>query len=222
MRDSVQGAGSPTIPCASSRAETARGRGEGESREARGRGTCSTSCVLMTMLTMMASSSGFQSQQVRKELEDAQKGQTMLVERLISCCKEVRAVRLLYNLPVSSVVLSDRDRTSAAQRGAYAALIRLSPRRAGEEGQSSKDGNLRRGERGQLTMNRLQYQSLYLNARTHAHTFLSQSIFREIPFILNQKTVNHLLASFNHAACSFVPKVSDVCTRLVRLQIFLS
>ena len=145
----------------------------------------------------------------------------MLVERLISCCKEVRAVRLLYNSPVSSVVLSDRDRTSAAQRGAYAALIRLSPRRAGEEGQSSKDGNLRRGERGQLTMNRLQYQSLYLNARTHAHTFLSQSIFREIPFILNQKTVNHLLASFNHAACSFVPKVSDVCTRLVRLQIFL-
>ena len=31
-----------------------------------------------------------QNQQLRKELDDAQKAQTMLVERLISCCKEVR------------------------------------------------------------------------------------------------------------------------------------
>ncbi|THH17368.1 hypothetical protein EW146_g3418 [Bondarzewia mesenterica] len=32
-------------------------------------------------------------QQVRKELEDAQKGQTMLVDRLITCCKEPNAER---------------------------------------------------------------------------------------------------------------------------------
>jgi hypothetical protein len=31
-----------------------------------------------------------QNLQLRKELDDAQKAQTMLVERLISCCKEVR------------------------------------------------------------------------------------------------------------------------------------
>ena len=36
--------------------------------------------------------SSFQNQQIRKELDDAQKAQTMLVERLISCCKEVRVL----------------------------------------------------------------------------------------------------------------------------------
>ncbi|KAI9511877.1 hypothetical protein F5148DRAFT_178614 [Russula earlei] len=34
-----------------------------------------------------------ENQQLRKELDDAQKGQTMLVERLISCCKEPNAER---------------------------------------------------------------------------------------------------------------------------------
>ncbi|KAH9957543.1 hypothetical protein BGW80DRAFT_1380854 [Lactifluus volemus] len=34
-----------------------------------------------------------ESLQIRKELDDAQKGQTMLVERLISCCKEPNAER---------------------------------------------------------------------------------------------------------------------------------
>jgi hypothetical protein len=36
-------------------------------------------------------STGFlQNLQIRKELDDVQKGQTMLVDRLIACCKEVR------------------------------------------------------------------------------------------------------------------------------------
>jgi len=34
-----------------------------------------------------------ENQQLRKELDDAQKAQTMLVERLISCCKEPNAER---------------------------------------------------------------------------------------------------------------------------------
>jgi hypothetical protein len=36
-----------------------------------------------------------QNQQSRKELDDAQKAQTMLVERLISCCKEVSTLFFL-------------------------------------------------------------------------------------------------------------------------------
>ncbi|KAH8987336.1 hypothetical protein EDB86DRAFT_3048193 [Lactarius hatsudake] len=38
-----------------------------------------------------------ENQQIRKELDDAQKAQTMLVERLISCCKEVRIEHLQPN-----------------------------------------------------------------------------------------------------------------------------
>ena len=43
----------------------------------------------------------WQNQQLRKELDDAQKAQTMLVERLISCCKEVRNTPPPLPLPSS-------------------------------------------------------------------------------------------------------------------------
>lgn len=35
---------------------------------------------------------------MRKELEDAHKGQTMLFDKLISCCKEVRILTLRLQL----------------------------------------------------------------------------------------------------------------------------
>jgi len=44
-----------------------------------------------------------QNQQLRKELDDAQKAQTMLVERLISCCKEVREFFNTTPLPLPRV-----------------------------------------------------------------------------------------------------------------------
>ncbi|KAF7347581.1 hypothetical protein MVEN_01514800 [Mycena venus] len=50
-------------------------------------------------------------QQLRKDLEDAQNGQTMLIDKLIQCCKEV----------------------SAAQRGKNTAIVRFAPGGAGEE-----------------------------------------------------------------------------------------
>lgn len=50
-----------------------------------------------------------QNQQLRKELDDAQKAQTMLVERLISCCKEVRELFVaLLPLPPFPFPLSPR------------------------------------------------------------------------------------------------------------------
>ena len=36
-----------------------------------------------------------QNQQLRKELEDAQNGQTMLIDKLIACCKEVKFIMSL-------------------------------------------------------------------------------------------------------------------------------
>ena len=52
-----------------------------------------------------------------------------------------------------SVVLSDRDRTFAAQCRAHAALIHLASRRVGEEGeQGREDGGRRGGEWGKLVV----------------------------------------------------------------------
>lgn len=132
-----------------------------------------------------------QNQQLRKELDDAQKGQTMLVERLISCCKEVRS---LFTNPTKPPCLPpttsplrcelrrpefDRDRTLAAQRRAHATPIRFASRRAGEErGQSLKSGRSGRGgEWGKLTMTligcrRRQYHCI-LTAHTHCPIFFS-------------------------------------------------
>ena len=130
-----------------------------------------------------------QNQQIRKELDDAQKGQTMLVERLISCCKEVRLLPFFQDSPllqrthararthpfspVSFNVLSDRDRTFTAQRRAHAAPIRIPSRRAGEEGwQDPEGGKYRRGEWDKLTLNRRrrQIQIPMYPTRIHTHT----------------------------------------------------
>jgi hypothetical protein len=47
-------------------------------------------CYFLVLTRLITKTFFRQNQQLRKELDDAQKAQTMLVERLISCCKEVR------------------------------------------------------------------------------------------------------------------------------------
>ena len=110
----------------------------------------------------------------------------MLLERLISCCKEVRFFpSFLPHNPsspptharafarthpfsgLSLVVLSDRDRTFTAQRRAHAALIRISSRRVGEEGRQGPENGRRRCEWDRLTLPNVVIYKCTLTTRTH-------------------------------------------------------
>ncbi|KAI0059443.1 hypothetical protein BV25DRAFT_1889737 [Artomyces pyxidatus] len=62
-----------------------------------------------------------ESQQIRKELDDAQKGQTMLVDRLITCCKEPNAERTQRLFASLREELEKRNRGSKLVDGAGAA-----------------------------------------------------------------------------------------------------
>ena len=78
---------------------------------------------------------------------------------------------------VNSVVLSDRDRTFAAQCRAHAALIHLASRRVGEEGeQGREDGSRRGGEWGELVIV-LECRDVFPNSnvsyRTHTFFFIA-------------------------------------------------
>ena len=42
----------------------------------------------------------FQSEQLRKDLELSQNGQTMLIDKLIACCKEVRMTPVNHAYPL--------------------------------------------------------------------------------------------------------------------------
>lgn len=59
-----------------------------------------------------------ENQQIRKELDDAQKAQTMLVERLISCCKEPNAERTQRLFASLREELEKRGRVPRAEGGA--------------------------------------------------------------------------------------------------------
>ncbi|KAF8274326.1 hypothetical protein EI94DRAFT_1825664 [Lactarius quietus] len=61
-----------------------------------------------------------ESQQIRKELDDAQKAQTMLVERLISCCKEPNAERTQRLFASLREELEKRGRVPRTDGGAGA------------------------------------------------------------------------------------------------------
>ncbi len=129
----------------------------------------------------------------------------MLVERLISCCKEVRLLPFFFQdspvpqrtharahthpfSPVSFDVLSDRDRTFTAQCRAHAAPIRIPSRRAGEEGwQDPEGGKHRCGEWDKLTLNRRrrQIQIPMYPTRIHTHTlFLFFSLLFTVIFLV--------------------------------------
>lgn len=98
-----------------------------------------------------------EAQTSRKQLEAAQSGQTMLIDKLIACCKEVRSIsisissqvpcdlfvcaRMRY-YPISSVLTDTRQ---TAQRRTDAADIRVSAGGAGEEGDDTCRGWERRG-----------------------------------------------------------------------------
>ena len=62
---------------------------------------------------------------MRKELEDVQNGQTLLIEKLIQCCKEVRIEAVSY--------LGHADSPLAKCR-ADSATLYVSSRRVGKEG----------------------------------------------------------------------------------------
>ncbi|KAA1468120.1 hypothetical protein DENSPDRAFT_770553 [Dentipellis sp. KUC8613] len=59
-----------------------------------------------------------ENQQIRKELDDAQKGQTMLVDRLITCCKEPNAERTQRLFASLREELEKRGRVPKAADGA--------------------------------------------------------------------------------------------------------
>ncbi len=96
-----------------------------------------------------------EAQTSRKQLEAAQSGQTMLIDKLIACCKEVRLISIFYTFagllclcarmryyPLLSVLTDTRQ---TAQRRTDAADIRVSAGGAGEEGDDTCRGWERRG-----------------------------------------------------------------------------
>jgi hypothetical protein len=137
----------------------------------------------------------------------------MLVERLISCCKEVRSptpIHLPIPFPafakkndplrfcvcVNSVILSDRDRTFAAQCRAHAAFIHVASRRVGEEGEQGREDGSRGGDEwGKLTVTGsiAEASSPFQCILPHTHT----------PFFLSPHTWNN---QFRSAVYQFEPK----------------
>ena len=152
----------------------------------------------------------------------------MLVERLISCCKEVRghphrhpfsprfrqkrkkkplSFGFVY---VNSVVLSDRDRTFAAQCRAHAALIHLASRRVGEEGEQGREDGSRRGDEwGELVVVLdAETSSPNSNVSYRTHLFFYRPTWNN-EFRSRKHTVHHLRkASITSHAVSWYCTIS--------------
>lgn len=69
--------------------------------------------------------SAVQTLQLRKELEDAQNSQTMLIDKLITCCKEVGTLALLWTY---------LDECATAQCRTDTTTICFTSRRTGKAG----------------------------------------------------------------------------------------
>jgi len=85
-----------------------------------------------------------QNEQLRKDLELSQNGQTMLIDKLIACCKEVRMTPVNHpnpRLPLSNVFSHTSPFTfrvaftckRSAERGADTTTVRVVTRRTREE-----------------------------------------------------------------------------------------